>query len=158
MGYQTERETGVVEKGLGSGGAHGHRAGWQDFSRLYANDRDCLASFLALETAEVLLGAKPANLICLTNKRRACGRNLYQLWKEHGSALLTQSGLAVKVLADRHSSLLLLLYRAEALAALLEQKASGSSWVRRGIRRGLPCRRSSPNSRPGCISRGSRTR
>ena len=103
--------------------ARGARPGWQDFSRLYTEDRDCLASFLALELAEVLQGAKPANLVCLSNKRRSCGRNLYLLWKEHGSALIEASGLKVRVLADRGTSVLLLLYSRDALGSLLAQKS-----------------------------------
>lgn len=99
------------------------RAAWQDFAPLYPTDEECLASFLALELAEVLQGAKPANLVCLTNKRRSCGRNLYLLWKEHGAALLEESGLKVRVLDDRGSSVLLLLYSQEALGALLAQKS-----------------------------------
>lgn len=99
------------------------RPGWQDFSRRYPQDRDCLASFLALELAEVLQGEKPANLVPLANKRRSCGRNLYQLWKEHGQALLEESGLKVRVLADRGNSLLLLLYCPLALGSLLERKS-----------------------------------
>lgn len=103
--------------------ARGIRLEWQELSKRYTEDRDCLASFLALELAEVLQGAKPANLVCLTNKRRPCGRNLYLLWKEHGTALLDESGLEVRVLADRGSSLLLLLYAKDALEALLAQKS-----------------------------------
>ncbi|GFO64727.1 DUF3793 family protein [Geomonas paludis] len=99
------------------------RAAWQDFAGLYPTDEACLASFLALELAEVLQGAKPANLVCLSNKRRSCGRNLYLLWKEHGAALLEESGLKVRVLDDRGSSILLLLYSQEALGALLAQKS-----------------------------------
>lgn len=103
--------------------ARAFRTSWQDFAGLYPNEEECLASFLALELAEVLQGAKPANLVCLTNKRRSCGRNLYHLWKQHGPALLEQSGLQVRVLDDRGSSLLLLLYSRQALSALLAQKS-----------------------------------
>ena len=107
----------------GARGSALRRPGWQDFSGRYPQDRDCLASFLALELAEVLQGAKPANLVCLANKRRSCGRNLYLLWQEHGEELLRESGLEVRVLADRGSSLLLLLYCPLALGALLERKS-----------------------------------
>ena len=100
------------------------RPGWQDLSVRFPDDRDCLASFLALELAEVLRGAKPANLVCLANKRRACGRNLYLLWKEHGAELLEESGLRGKLLVDRGNSLLLLLYSQQALGSLLRQKAT----------------------------------
>ena len=99
------------------------RPGWQEFSERYPQDRDCLASFLVLELAEVLQGEKPANLVCLANKRRSCGRNLYLLWQEHGQALLEESGLRVRVLADRGSSILLLLYCPVALGSLLGQKS-----------------------------------
>jgi len=99
------------------------RAGWQELSENFPEDRDCLASFLALEVAEVLQGAKPANLVSVANRRRACGRNLYKLWKQHGSELLAESGLAVRELADRGTSVLLLLYRPEALGTLISQKS-----------------------------------
>jgi hypothetical protein len=111
----------VGEFGLSAGS--GKRPGWQELSGHYPKDRDCLASFLVLELAEVLQGAKPANLVCLTNKQRSCGRNLYLLWKEHGAALLKGSGIQVRELADRGSSLLLLLYSPEALGSLLGQKS-----------------------------------
>jgi hypothetical protein len=107
---------------------------WQWFSQHYSKDRDCLASFLALELAEVLQGAKPANLICISNKRRACGRNLYDLWNEHGPLLVLESGLRVKVLQDRGSSMLLLLYSPDALAGLLSQKSVQTVLTKAGYR------------------------
>jgi len=113
----------VVGEGLGWAAVPGARPGWQELSERFPDDRDCLASFLVLEVAEVLQGAKPANLVAIANKRRPCGRNLYLLWKQHGATLLAESGLQVRELADRGSSLLLLLYRPEALAALLALKS-----------------------------------
>jgi len=113
-----------LERGaLGWRALPGARPGWQELSERFPDDRDCLASFLVLEVAEVLQGAKPANLVAIANKRRPCGRNLYLLWKEHGAALLASSGLQVRELADRGSSLLVLLYRPEALRALLDLKS-----------------------------------
>ncbi len=120
--WDNDRSVGMGFKGAAPA-ARGTRLEWQELSKRYTEDRDCLASFLAIELAEVLQGAKPANLVCLTNKRRSCGRNLYLLWKEHGTALLEESGLQVRVLADRGSSLLLLLYCRDALKALLAQKS-----------------------------------
>jgi hypothetical protein len=110
------------------------RPQWQWFSERFPQDRDCLASFLALELAEVLQGAKPANLVSLANKRRSCGRNLYLLWKEHGASLLAESGLEVKVLADRGNSVLLLLYCPKALRSLLGQKSARAILAKAGYR------------------------
>lgn len=95
------------------------RPAWHDLAERFADERECLASFLALEAAEVLDGDKPANLINIANRRRACGRNLYKLWRRHGTTLLRQGGLAVRELADRGDSLLLFIYRPQTLAALL---------------------------------------
>jgi hypothetical protein len=43
---------------------------WGDIAGRFSNDRECLASFLALETAEILDGVKPGNLINVTNRRQ----------------------------------------------------------------------------------------
>lgn len=113
----------VPKQGAGLKAFASARPGWQELSGRFPDDRDCLASFLVLEVAEVLQGAKPANLVNIANKRRPCGRNLYLLWKEHGAALIAKSGLEVRALADRGNSLLLLFYRPEAFRALLAQKS-----------------------------------
>ena len=76
-----------------------------------------------MECAAVLMGLKPANLISVANKPRPCGRNLYRLWKTFGQVLLQESGLRVRELSDRGSSVLLLLYRTEAIHSLLTQKS-----------------------------------
>jgi hypothetical protein len=96
---------------------------WQELSRRFADDRECLAAFLALEAAELLEGVKPANMVNVANRRRPCGRNLYQLWKRHGVALLRESGLVARELADRGDSLLLFIYRPNALELLLARKS-----------------------------------
>lgn len=96
---------------------------WQELSRRFTDDRDCLACYLALETAEVLEGVKPANLVNVVNKRRSCGRNIYELWKNQGPALLQHSGLEVIEFVDRGDSVLLFLYRRSELMALLARKS-----------------------------------
>ena len=96
---------------------------WLELSRRFPDDRDCLACYLALESAEVLEGVKPANLVNIVNKRRSCGRNLYMLWKNQGSALLQHSGLEAIEFVDRGVSVLLFLYRRSELAALLARKS-----------------------------------
>lgn len=99
------------------------RPSWHELAGRFADERECLASFLALEAAEVLAGEKPANLINVANRQRPCGRNLYRMWQRHGATLLRRGGLAVRELADRGDALLLLIYRPEALAALLARKS-----------------------------------
>ncbi|WP_236021527.1 DUF3793 family protein [Geomesophilobacter sediminis] len=111
----------------GNAGAHlsaptSARAGWQEFSPLFPDEQECLASFLALECAEVLAGAKPANILSLADKPRPCGRNLYRLWQKHGAELLSKSDLSARVLADRGSSILIIFFRPDTLAGLLQRR------------------------------------
>lgn len=100
-----------------------YRPGWQEIGARFDDPRECLASFLALEGAEVIDGVKPANLISIANRSRACGRNPYLLWKEWGEAVLAGSGLAAFELCDRGESALVLLYSPTALDKLLTQPA-----------------------------------
>jgi hypothetical protein len=106
------------------------RCNWLELTRDFPDERECLAAFLALETAEVLAGAKPANLIRLGNRRQSCGRNLFLLWRAFGVSLLADSGLqALPLRESGEGSLLLffsgtLLYRQlrdPAVAAFLQQ-------------------------------------
>lgn len=110
----------------------GGRLAWQDVAGRFDDPRECLASFLALETAEVIAGEKPANLLGIANRRRPCGRNLYNLWKEWGAEVLAESGLAVRELADRGDSILLLIYRAEALGELVRRPSASAILGRAG--------------------------
>lgn len=110
----------------------GGRLAWQDVAGRFDDPRECLASFLALETAEVIAGEKPANLLGIANRRRPCGRNLYALWKEWGEEVLAESGLAVRELADRGDSVLLLIYRPEALGELVRRPSATAVLARAG--------------------------
>ena len=65
---------------------------------------------------------KPANLLNIANRNRSCGRNLYDLWRHHGTGLVEAGGILAVELVDRRDSLLLLLYDPIALAALLARK------------------------------------
>lgn len=94
---------------------------WHELSGLFAEEKACIASFLALETAELIEGVKPANLLNITNRPRACGRNLYLLWKRYGAELLRQSGLDVREIADRGRGVLLFIYHRRALQGLLQR-------------------------------------
>lgn len=89
---------------------------WQSLAARFPAGRDCLVSFLAYESAEILAGAKPANLINLVDRPHPCGRNFYRLWQECGAELLAHSGLVGRVLVDRGDSLLLLVYAPPLLA------------------------------------------
>lgn len=99
------------------------RLGWQEIAPRFTEPAECLASFLALETAEVIAGEKPANLISIVNRRRPCGRNPYGLWKQWGATVLAGSGLSVCELADQDDAILLLIYRRDALADLMGKSA-----------------------------------
>lgn len=96
---------------------------WHTVASRFPGARDCLASFLAYETAEILAGVKPASLINLVDRPHHCGRNFYRLWKECGRELLEHSGLVGRELIDRGDSLLLFVYAPQQLAELLAQKS-----------------------------------
>src|SRR6185369_6218622 len=81
---------------------------WSMLAERFPSERECLAAYVALETAEVLAEAKPASLLSIPNRERACGRNLYTLWKEHGHELLADTPLQACELVDRGSSLMIL--------------------------------------------------
>ena len=82
---------------------------WSRLAERFPNGKECLAAYVALETAEVLAEAKPASLLSIPNRERACGRNLYTLWKDHGHELLADTPLQACELVDRGSSLMILL-------------------------------------------------
>lgn len=103
---------------------------WQEVASRFSDPQECLASFLALEAAEVIEGAKPANLVSVANRRRPCGSNPYELWRHWGGAVLDGSGLAALELADRRDSVLLLLYSPSAMERLL-QRANVSAVLKR---------------------------
>jgi len=105
---------------------------WHSVARRFPAARDCLASFLAYESAEILAGVKPANLINLVDRDHHCGRNFYRLWKEGGRALLAQSGLVGRELIDRGDSLLLLVYAPQLLETLLLRTATRAMLQRAG--------------------------
>ncbi len=96
------------------------RPSWQEMTWKFPDERDCLASFLVLEAAEVLSGVKPANLVQLRNRPQPCGRNLHLLWQEHAVALLAESPLEALPLRCRDSGDLMLFYSPELLQIHLQ--------------------------------------
>ncbi len=95
-------------------------AAWRHVAHRFPAGRDCLASFLAFEGAEVLAGVKPANLVNITNRSNACGSNIYRLWKDFGAEILAEADFCAEVLHDRGESLLVLIYDPMHLGELLE--------------------------------------
>ena len=93
-----------------SAAAKDTRPHWSELAERFPNGKECLATYIALETAEVLAEAKPASLLSISNRERACGRNLYTLWKSHGQELLADTSLQACELVDRGSSLMILFY------------------------------------------------
>jgi hypothetical protein len=108
------------EHSMTSGRQASRRPSWHDLAERFPGERECLASYLALEAAEVIGGVKPANLLNLVDRQRPCGRNLYQLWHRHGQQLLAESGLAARELVQRDDSTLLLIYHPANMKAHLD--------------------------------------
>lgn len=94
---------------------------WVDLIDKYPAARECLAAFVVSCAAEVMAGVKPANLIRIASRSLPCGRNMYQLWQDHGKELLCGSPLEVKTLRSDADGALLLFYRTE----LLEKRLAG---------------------------------
>lgn len=92
---------------------------WQSIARRFPQGKDCLASFLAYETAELMDGVKPANLVNISDRPQPCGRNLFRLWKAHGEGLLQTAGLSLKILRETSGNVLLFIYRPDLLEALV---------------------------------------
>jgi len=110
---------------------------WDEIGKRFTTDRECLASYLAYHSAEILEGVKPGNLISLHDRRRPCGRNLYRLWSRFGEALLLEAGLQYRVMADRGGHLLLFLYRRDLLAGILGRGGARAILRRSGYPQGF---------------------
>jgi len=105
---------------------------WRDIARRFADDRACLAAFLAMETAEILAGVKPGNLINVVNQSQPCGRNLYALWEKFGPQLVAGCGLRARTLRRRDDALLLFIYHPRLLDKLLAQRSAAALLGRSG--------------------------
>ncbi len=99
------------------------RTVWRDIASRFFKPQDCLASFLALESAEVIAGVKPANLFSIPNRTYACGRNPYLLWEKWGQEVVGATCFETFELVDRGDSALVLLYQPAALTRLLDTPA-----------------------------------
>lgn len=110
------------------------RPHWTDLAARFTGERECLAAYLALEVAEVIGGAKPANLINLADWTRPCGRNMFRLWRRHGQRLLGQSGLVARELVQRDDGALLLIYHPERMTTHLATPKVANFLCRAGYR------------------------
>lgn len=113
------------------------RTTWRDIADRFCDPRECLASYLALEAAEVLAGIKPANLISIPNQLSPCGQNPCQLWRKYGQEIIGTTALEVYELADRGNSVLILLYQPEALNNLLKSASARAILRRAGYTDGV---------------------
>ena len=116
------------EKRLGST----RRPIWGDIADRFCVPQECLASYLALESAEVLAGDKPANLLSIPDRTYPCGENPYRLWKRFGTHVLDAAPLQVHELTDRGDSALVLLFMPEALEQILMTSAARAILRRAG--------------------------
>jgi len=114
------------------------RRSWLELAWQFPRERECLAGFLALESAEVLSGCKPANLIRLANRPQPCGRNLFALWERFGRELLAASALEVCCCRRSAGEILLLIYRRDLLERRLQSRTAASFLRRCGYPSSAP--------------------
>lgn len=98
------------------------RCPWMTLSWRFPDEKACLASFLALEGAEVIAGVKPANLFRIVNRRQSCGRNLFELWHRHGEQMMAATPFAVRVMRVTGDALLVLLFDPDLLDRRLRSR------------------------------------
>lgn len=102
------------------------RIPWMSVASDYPDPRECIAAFLVFGSAEVLSGVKPANLVRISNRTFACGRNMYALWHEYGADLMHETHLEATPLVDGDSSMLLLLYDPVLLQRRLRSRSAAT--------------------------------
>jgi len=107
---------------------------WIDVAGMFPAARECLTAFIAIAAAEVLSGAKPANMIRVPNQMLPCGRRMYGLWQEFGDELIADLPLSVRPMQTEKNSVLLLLYRPD----LLKKRLSGLTMQTFLARQGYP--------------------
>lgn len=94
---------------------------WTKLTQRFPDEKQCLASFIAWQAAEVIAGAKPANLINILDRELACRRNMSELWEKHHTSVLEKNkvwGLVLKQKGDRK---LVLIYDPRKLENILNK-------------------------------------
>ncbi len=105
---------------------------WIDVAGLFPAPQECLAAFFAVAAAEVLSGAKPANMIRIPNQKLPCGRRMYRLWQKFGVELLRNLPLSVRPMQTETDSVLLLIYRSDLLKRRLRGRTMQAFLARHG--------------------------
>lgn len=81
---------------------------WTKLTHRFPDEKQYLASFIAWQAAEVVAGAKPANLIDILDRQLTCGRNMSRLREKHIASVLRKgkiSGLVLKQKDNRQLAL-----------------------------------------------------
>jgi hypothetical protein len=95
---------------------------WTKLTHLFPEERQCLASFIAWQAAEVIAGAKPANLINILDRELACGRNMSKIWEKHKASILEQGNVLGLELKQKNDRKLALIYNPTALEKVLKRR------------------------------------
>jgi len=102
-------------------------------SARFQEPSECLFAHLMFECSEVLTGIKPANLISLVNRKRYCGRNLYQIWQEHNPRITEQlTNIKIQVIRDNANGILLFCYDPDQLESKLSHAGIRALLAREG--------------------------
>lgn len=109
---------------------------WRQVACRHGEDRECLASFFAWQSAEVLAGGKPANLFNVLARSLPCGRDMAALWDEHADEVAARSDTRIKELVRTETRTLVLVYRPQVLAATLAAPRVSRTLKRLGYPRG----------------------
>ncbi|MBW2477471.1 MAG: DUF3793 family protein [Deltaproteobacteria bacterium] len=94
---------------------------WTKLTHRYPDEKECLASFIAWQAAEVVAGVKPANLINILDRELACGRNMFTLWGKHKVSVLMEGNLRGLDLKWKGDRLLVFIYSPTALEKILKR-------------------------------------
>jgi hypothetical protein len=92
---------------------------WTKLTHRFPDEKQCLASFIAWQAAEVIAGAKPANLINILDRELACGRNMSSLWEKHKTSVLKNGNIWGLVLKQKDDRQLALIYNSTKLENVL---------------------------------------
>lgn len=95
---------------------------WTKLMHRFLDERQCLASFIACQAAEVIANVKPANLISVLDRELPCGRNIYTLWKKHKFSALAKGHARAIDFKRNDDRQLVLIYNPAALDYILQRK------------------------------------